>query len=240
MRRLLIAAIAMATGFFGCGNDLLSGASPTVLGSCRLPGGGCAVTPQALCSGVWVEGGHCGSVEPGYLPQSSAAAVLANLQRTYAERRLAQYRKLFSDDFIFVFNPLDPEDPDLPHPDQWGLADELRSTENMFADERVTKVELTSYTLDPCARADSILYGPNAWKARVDEVNLQVATLLPDGNRLTLVVQGATERFFFRTDPSQPAADGKPTWTIFRWEDQPVGTGKSERGSWGQIKAVYW
>jgi hypothetical protein len=45
--------------------------------------------------------------------------------------------------------------------------------------------------------------------------------------------------FFFVEEPTRLASDGKPTWFIFRWEDQPIGTGKSGRRSWGQIKNIY-
>jgi hypothetical protein len=159
-----------------------------------------------------------------YLPQTSPANVLANLQTAYEERNIDRYKELFAEDFIFVFNPLDPVDPDHPNPDQWSLTEELTVTENMFTDELVSKIELSSYTLGVPEQVDSLYYGPRAWKVRVDEANLQVHTRKEDGTLLTLLVDGATEVFFLREEPSKPApADGRPTWYIFRWEDQPVG-----------------
>jgi hypothetical protein len=130
--------------------------------------------------------------ESNYLAQSSAANVLANLQRAYGERNIDQYRKLFTDDFIFVFNPADPIDPAHPSPPQWGLADELGSTEHMFTDTQVTKIELSSYVLGVPARVDSNDYRPRAWKVRVNQANLQVYTRKPNGELLTLLVDGAT------------------------------------------------
>ena len=174
-----------------------------------------------------------------YLAQSSAANVVANFQKAYRNRDIDQYRKLLTDDFIFVFNPADPVDPNHPSPPQWGLADELGSTEHMFIDTLVTKIELSSYSLGVPERADSLDYRPRAWKVRVDQANLQIYTRKRDGTLLTLLVDGATEVFFLVEEPTRLASDGKPTWYIFRWEDQPIGTGKTERTSWGQIKNIY-
>jgi hypothetical protein len=158
------------------------------------------------------------------VPQTSPANVLANLQTAYAERKIDEYRKLFAEDFIFVFNPADPVDPDHPNPAQWGLAEELSVTENMFADELVSKIELSSYSLGAAERVDSLYYGPRAWKVRVDQANLQVYTRKLDGTLLTLLVEGATEVFFFREEPTKPSpVDGRPTWYVIRWEDQPIG-----------------
>ena len=163
-------------------------------------------------------------VPSNYLPQTSPANVLANLQMAYAERKIDEYKKLFTEDFVFVFNPADPVDPNHPNPPQWSLVDELTVTENMFADELVSKIELSSYSLGVAEKVDSLYYGPRAWKVRVDDANLQVYTRKEDGTLLTLLVEGATEVFFFREEPSKPSpVDGRPTWYIFRWEDQPIG-----------------
>ncbi len=195
----------------------------------RLPGIGlmaiALVAVSVLAGCPWSPEPDDGGGDPvsNYLPQTSPANVLANLQTAYSERKIEEYRKLFTEDFTFVFNPLDPEDPENPNPDQWGIADELEATKNMFEDELVTKVELTSYTMQVPEVADSVSYGPDAWKVRVDETNLQVATRLPDGDVLTLVVQGTTEVFYFREDDTKPVG-GRPTWYIFRWEDQPIGS----------------
>jgi hypothetical protein len=159
-----------------------------------------------------------------YLPQTSPANILANLQMAYGERDIDEYRKLFAENFAFVFNPADVTGDD-PTPTQWGLADELESTNNMFRSELVSKIELSSYTLGVPERVDSLYYGPRAWKVRVDEANLQVATRTDDGEPLIYMVDGTTEVFFFREEPTKPI-DGRPTWYIFRWEDQPIG-GKS-------------
>jgi hypothetical protein len=173
-----------------------------------------------------------------YLAQSSAANVLANLQTAYGKESIGEYRKLFEEAFTFVFNPSDVSGDD-PTPAQWGLADELESAANMFADSSVSRIELSSYTLGVPERADSLYYGPRTWKVRVDQANLQVHTRNDTGEPLIYLVDGTTEMFFFREEPTRPASDGKPTWFIFRWEDQPIRGVKVADKSWGQIKAVY-
>jgi hypothetical protein len=174
-----------------------------------------------------------------YLAQSSLVNVLANLQKAYGKENIDEYRKLFTDDFIFVFNPAHPLDPDHPRPPQWGLVDELDVTRNMFTDALVTKIELSSFVLGVPERVDSVEYRPRAWKVRVDQVNLAVYTRKPDGTLLTFLVDGATEVFFLVEEPTRPASDGKPTWYIFLWEDQPIGTGKTEVMTWGQVKNMF-
>lgn len=175
-----------------------------------------------------------------FLPQTSPANALCNLQMYYADRDIDRYRRLFAPDFVFVFNPSDVVDPDHPTPAKWSLADELRSTENMFADSLVSRIELTSYVLGVPERADSLSPGARAWKVRVDAANLLVTTRTENDRLLTYVVDGGTEVFFFREDPTRPASDGKPTWFIFRWEDQQIGGRKIETMSWGRIKAAYY
>jgi hypothetical protein len=174
-----------------------------------------------------------------YLAQSSIANVLANFQKAYGKESIDEYRKLFTNDFIFVFNPMDPVDPGHPNPPQWGLVDELDVTDNMFADSSVFKIDLSSYVLGVPARLDSNDYRPRAWKVRMDQANLQIYTRKPDGTLLTLLVDGATEVFFLVEEPTRLASDGKPTWFIFRWEDQPIGTRKTETTSWGQVKNIF-
>jgi hypothetical protein len=174
-----------------------------------------------------------------YLAQSSIVNVVANLQKAYGKESIDEYRKLFTDDFLFVFNPADPVDPNHPSPPQWGLVDELDATQNMFIDSSVFKIELSSYNFGVPERVDSVEYRPRAWKVRVDHTNLQVYTRKEDGTLLTLLVDDATEVFFLVEEPNRLASDGKPTWYIFRWEDQPIGTMKTERTSWGQVKNIF-
>lgn len=166
-------------------------------------------------------------IDPGkYLPQSSMVNVLANLKTAYEDRNIDQYKKLFSDDYTFVFSPADASDQDDPTPAQWGKEEEFTSTENMFRNELVEKITL-DYVAGVPERADTVAYGRGAWKMKVDSANLAVSTRNEAGEALIYQVPGTLEMFFFREEPSKPAADGRPSWFIFRWEDQPIGAAKS-------------
>jgi hypothetical protein len=209
MRRLMILAVMAAMVAAGCGGDE-----------------GCRCTPPPP------------PPPPTPPPQNSPANVIATLQMAYGERKIDLYRKLFAEDFVFVFNTGIPVDPAHPMPDHWDLADELAAASNMFRDEFVSRVELSSYRLGLLERADSLVYGPRTWKVRVDEVHLEVHTYRENGTPLTYVVDRATEVFIFREEPTKPI-DGSPSWYIFRWEDQPIEPEKAERTSWGSIKALF-
>jgi hypothetical protein len=180
----------------------------------------------------------CNDCDGPYRQQTSPARILANLQVAYRERNVAEYRKLLADDFTFVFSPADTVGDD-PTPSQWGLADDLQSTGNMFTDSLVDRIELTSYVLGVPERADSLLYGPRAWKVRVDAASFQVWTRNEAHGTLVYLVEGTTEVLYFRTEPSRPASDGKPSWFIFRWEDLPIGSAKVAKRSWGAIKFLF-
>lgn len=171
------------------------------------------------------------------LDQTSPANILTTLQMAYADRSIDMYRKLFADDFTFVFSPADTAGND-PTPARWGLADELRATSNMFRSEFVYRTELTSYVLGVPEPADSLIYGPKAWIVRVSRANLQVHARTEGGDTVTYVVDGATEVFYFREDPTR-LIYGNPAWFIFRWEDQPLEPAKTESTSWGAIKARF-
>lgn len=173
-----------------------------------------------------------------YLAQSSPGNVMENLRTAYMERNLDEYKKLFAADFTFVFAPADATDPDNPTPTQWSGAEEFTSTENMFRDDLVEKIELEYGSLG-VAEPDSANWGAGAWKMKIDGVNLAVRTRNEQNEPLTYLVPGTTEVFFFREDKNTPASDGRPTWFIFRWEDQPIGAHKTETNSWGQVKNHY-
>jgi hypothetical protein len=175
-----------------------------------------------------------------YLPASSAANVLANLKTAYETKNLAEYRKLFAEDFVFSFIPpgLSDLDNTLPPVDGWELADELTSTEIMFNDTSVGKIELHHWDIGTAEPAESLYYGPRAFRVVAGNVDLTVK-ILDTYEGLILSVEGSAERFYFREEPSRRASDGLPTWLIFRWEDFPAGRPKVERTSWGEIKAAF-
>jgi hypothetical protein len=189
----------------------------------------------------------------GYWAQSSPNNVLALLRAAYEDRDIDGYTTLLADDFVFVFPEVDATPTD-PTPAYWALADELISTQHMFADERVDSIHLhlTTGILEP---ADSVTYGPRAWKMEVRVDSLQVRTRNAAGAPLIYLVPGTLEVFYFRKEPSRLACDGRPSYFIVRWEDQPIrgwdlGRGqallsatnpgaKTETITWGGLKARF-
>jgi hypothetical protein len=169
-----------------------------------------------------------------FLPQNSIHNVLANLKASYESREYSEYRKLFDADYRFHFNPVDTHG-DHPTPESWGFIDEMASARNMFVDQFVEVIRL-DFTLDIPERADSLTFGPNAWKVRMTESNLRVVTRDAQGDPLTLLVPGTTEVFYLRQSSTE-LVDGRLKWYVFRWDDQPVG--KTQVRSWGQVKCLY-
>ena len=197
---------------------------------------------------MWVCGSACDDdkkVTPpevsDYLDQSSAVNVLENLKTAYVKREYAQYEKLFSADFIFVFNPADVDDPINPTPQQWARADEMDATRNLLTHDHVEGISLN---WSPGQLTADDTYG---WKIRVDDVLLDVQTRNELGEVWILQVKGATHRFYFREESNLTPA-GRKKWVCTRWEDSPIGLARSggsavrpetEETSWGAIKGLY-
>jgi hypothetical protein len=173
---------------------------------------GCPFAPTKTHDGV--------VVPPQYLPQSSAANCMENLKTAYNDRNFDEYIKLFASDFTFVFSQADWSRPDNPTPKNWGFNEEQTSTQNMFTDDTVQKIEL-SYVVNPVN--DSSDEFPATWKIVQDKINLRLTTLKEDGTTLVLLVDAANDAFYFKEYADETASDGKPLWRIWRWEDEPLG-----------------
>lgn len=156
---------------------------------------------------------------PTYLPQSSAANCLANLQKAYVERNHAEYVKLFADDYTFVVSPLDTG-PDLPPDREWGFAEERDVHERMFNDERLDRITL-SFRQATAVQSDDDFDG--TWRARPTEIKLSVFLRTDESDFLELRVPNGHATFYFKEYPLEQASDGKSLWRIWRWEDEPIG-----------------
>ncbi len=165
-----------------------------------------------------------------YLAATSPENLLANLKTAYEERNLGEYTKLFHEDFEFVFNPEDVQNPWNPTPSTWARTEELLSAQSIFADSLVERIQLTFNQGDPEEWTE---FAPGGLKVRMDGVFLTVTTRNSEGEPLYLVVQGATHWFYFLQD------SGSSTWRIRRWEDSPIG-GKGADATWGEIKFRYY
>jgi len=156
-----------------------------------------------------------------YLAQSSPANCLTNLRQAYVDRNYTEYEKLLSEDFTFVFNERDINDPSNPTPPQWARVDELESTRNIFETDLIDRIEL-SFVQDAAESADDEFPGAN--KVQMHEIYLRLDTRKPDGSPLQQVVNSGLATFYFRTSDSATASDGKPLVSIFRWVDGGLGT----------------
>jgi len=182
-------------------------------------------------------GHHQAATQPGpdiaLAEQGTAALCLSTLRQAYIDRDSTQYRRLFTDDFIFVFSVVDASRPDNPTPPSWLLSDELRSAGRMFRSDKVTRIEL-SFDPSPDTQSQEV---PGTWLVRFTHVQLLVYTFADDGSPLILKVTDGKATFYFKE--TVRASDGKSIWTIARWKDEVL-TDKGTNSSWGQIKHGYW
>lgn len=162
-----------------------------------------------------------------YLPQTDPDGILANLKMAYTKENYDQYAKLFSQDYIFVFNPADVNGDD-PTPVQWARQPELDAAKNMFDDEKVTQITLTWNPGTPESAADKFPAFPECLRVRVDDITLRVETRPPDlAEPLIYLVQGAYHYFYFKEGKGAEAGvdptNSLPIWYLFQWEDSPIG-----------------
>jgi len=192
-------------------------------------------------------------VPSAYLAQSSPANVIENLRRAYMGRDLEGYRKLFSADFVFEFNPRDSGAMIDPTPVSWTLTEELASAERMFSSALVDSIDLRFPFLDP-----AVAHG-DTQRVIMRALRLLVDTRTQDGAPLTFLVPDADATFYLLAYPQEQATDGQPLWRIVRWADQridaardpgeasghgPAAAGNganplSEQHTWGQLKNAY-
>ncbi len=155
--------------------------------------------------------------ESEYLPQTSITNVLANLKQSYEEKNYVEYIKLLHPSFIYVFDPVDAGQDEIP--DQWGLADEKISAENMFGNEpnregyRAEEIRL-SFTAGTPQEDPPI--NPDWTKVRLSPVNLTIDGRHEETGDVLIyeVLNNQAELYFVQ--------DGQ-TWYIVWWEDKPLG-----------------
>jgi hypothetical protein len=168
----------------------------------------------------------------------SATTCLTRLQQVYQERSdVSKYAGLLAQDYTFVFAPFDHAGEN-PTPPQWGLAEELESTENMFAAESVTSISLTYTLSDPLA---SELY-PGTWKVEMRNIELRLETRKEDGSPMTVMVTDGACDFYLKEFPDPLTSRGWPTWKIWRWEDLGIQVRLQAKGTqktWGQLKNFF-
>jgi hypothetical protein len=176
---------------------------------------------------------------PEWFDLSSPIGTIGTLNMAYEQRDSVSYAKLFDDDFVFRFSPIDLDSRSDMQP-QWDLPDELAAAFAMFRDQRVDKITL-SFQFSPAVPSDSV--APGSYKVQVDQLHLSVFTER-DGIPWELRVNGSDGDLYLRPSVGN---DGEQRWRILRWEDEPV-PGKDLRRSpgglvleatWGEIKWLY-
>ncbi len=155
-----------------------------------------------------------------WLPQSSPAYCLANLQNAYLKRSFNEYLKLFATDFTFVFSPADVGDPVDPTPASWGLDEERDTHEKMFSSDLLDRIQL-SFEQDAAEESNDEF--PDTWKVNVHEINLILDTRKENNEVWIYKVVDGQATFYFKQYPNEKASDGRPLFRIWRWEDQPIG-----------------
>lgn len=162
-----------------------------------------------------------------YMPRTTISGVLNNLRVAYENRDIERYKELFDlDDFMFVFDPIDVNDPKNPVPENWGWPEEEASTRNMFEDDLVERIELDFVETAPTNPSESDRgdrpFPEGTKKVIVTEVNLLV-DVRQDPENLRYVVDGDNAWFFLVQDTTE-VQDGLPVWKIFEWRDKTIGT----------------
>jgi hypothetical protein len=170
----------------------------------------------ALAAGCATDRVTAPIVEPdlsleAYLPSSDPVNVVANLEAAYRNRDIDAYAELFAPEFKFVFQPQDARQTGR---ESWGLADELRSTRNMFQSFEVKDI---SIRLDKQPAVAAVEPGlRHTMLVAVTHTFLRVRHV----NRPTLEVSGDRQEFYLRRAYHE---DGSERWLIVEWRDLPGG-----------------
>jgi len=169
-----------------------------------------------------------------YKARTSPNNVIYNLVLAYTEMDAEGYLDCLSEDFEFVLNPDDVNDPQNPLPETWGKSVEQAIHERMFSDTtNVDRVNLTltnmSIDFDP---------GSDPYSAEDDRYTYV------EGCDLRVVIGYWTfladnyQEFVFGIDFGERGRDGELLWKIVEWFDVRPAE-RSESSTWGSIKALY-
>jgi hypothetical protein len=212
--RLTLAAVFLAAALAGCGD-------------------------KENCWGGW-----CGDDPPpdppAFLPRTSPANLLHNLQRAYERRNVAEYESLLAKDFTFVLSAEDQQYPGMP--DSWERGPEVQIHTHMFDAGLVQTLTLTFVPADSVWNPADGMY-----TVLMSNVNLYLlgATPAHPGDVKEYRMANGWEKFWFRKNGWTVPGKADSVWTIVKWQDSPTG-GLTARGSalgvevtWGAIKALF-
>jgi hypothetical protein len=148
-----------------------------------------------------------------FLLRTSPENVLENLKRCYKQREVAEYESLLAQDFTFQ-----PSEEDDEIPDQWGRNQEIAIHTNMFDAELVQTLSLG---FDVGVRVFDTT--DQLWTIMVTNVDLNLFGMTPhlQTPKEYSVVDG-TCRFWFRQESWNAPGTSEKTWSIVKWEDEPI------------------
>lgn len=151
---------------------------------------------------------------------TTVEGAILTLQQCWDLADLDTYAGIFTDEFIFYF---DPQDADQGLPPCWDLQDELDAAGNIFDNVGDNNIELTLTMPDGFEE-------PEGDTCTVDGVAYDIRVTVPDDD-IIIVAQGMCS---FSLDRS----DGE--WRFTTWYDlvgyRLLG---GEEATWGEIKGLY-
>ncbi len=152
--------------------------------------------------------------------------VIQLFQWCYRNRALAEYKELFTDDYVFTFSALDPEgNPYREHP--YRREEELASAEHLFVTGNATEEAASSITLD---FTNTLVAVPDTRPGKRDRWHRQLnvgVVLVVRRPSSQLEVKGEARFFVVRGDtaiipPELGLRRDSTRWYIEGWEDYTV------------------
>jgi hypothetical protein len=179
-----------------------------------------------------------------YKVRTSPENVIYNLGSAYKDTNLDEYLACLADNFEFILNPDDVNNPDNDLPESWGKTEEENIHARMFGEGDTTGVDNIDLTLT---------YQNSQWYQGEDPVDPSDDTWeFLEGTDLRVTIgewtflANADQRFTFQIDPNEVGQNGEDLWEIVVWRDeqeQPYRHDQlgdnTELSSVGRIKAMY-
>jgi hypothetical protein len=175
-----------------------------------------------------------------FLPRTSPANLLHNLQEAYEHRNLAEYESLLATEFTFVLSQRDQQRPGMP--DSWNRETEIGIHRHLFDAALVQTLTLSFVLADTVWDPADSLY-----TAIASNVNFYIVGAMPahPTDVKEYRVTNALEKFWFRKNGWTATGKADSIWTIVKWKDDllwgrsAARSGVSEETSWGAVKAAY-
>ncbi len=213
-----------------------------------LAAGALTVIVVASVVGCWnpfapESGGDTPPSKVQYKVRTTPDNVIYNLNTAYKWMNATEYLACLADNFEFVLNPDDVNDPENPLPETWGKQEERDIHEKMFSD--TTDVDHVSLTLTNISI--DFDQGEDPYSQDDDRYTYLEGTDLRVVIGDWTLVANADQEFVFQIDPNETGPDGETLWEIVEWYDiKPPearlvsdGDGQVVPTTFGRLKAMY-